>query len=223
MKDKNVGEVIKDIVKDGEKVVINEEKEDSAVVVAKRDDTITVNTLKADDVILDPEAGELSKKEKVENFVWTAINIVTNIAFLFFLSEVMKGFNFVGGFSYDFNVFRTIGIVLFVLAQVSGVVLFVKFFSRNQLRTKLIMATMPITMFMLVGGWVVFNIDNFKSENELALKESLNLQNFDPSTIELKYVVLAGAIYLAVLYFVYGWIVKDSKRKTVDAKKSHKK
>ena len=223
MKDKKVNDVINEMIKDGEKVILNQDKEDSAVVVARREDTVTVNTLKADDVILDPEAGELTKKEKVANIVWTTINIVTNIAFLFFLSEVMKGFNFVGGFSYDFDVFRIVGIVIFVLAQVSGIVLFKKFFSRNQLRTKLIMATMPITMFMLVGGWVIFNIDNFKGENELALKESLNLQDFDPSTIELKYVVLAGAIYLAVLYFVYGWIVKSSKRKTIDTKKNPKK
>lgn len=221
MKDKKVSEVIDKMIKAGGKVVVNKEKEDTTVVVAKRDDTVTINTLKSDDVIID-KAGEPTKKEKVKCIVWTAINIVTNVAFLFFLGEVMKGFNFVGGFSYSFDWFRLVGIVLFVLAQVSGVVLFVKFFSRNQLRAKLIMATTPITMFMLVGGWVVFNIDNFKGENELAIKESLHLQDFDPSTIGLKYVVIAGVIYLAILYFVYGWIVKSSKEKTLDAKKNHK-
>lgn len=78
-------------------------------------------------------------------------------------------------------------------------------------------------MVMLVGGWTVFNLDNFRSENEQALKQTLNLQDFDPSTIELKYVIIAGAIYLAILYFVYGWIVKSSKRKVVENKENKQK
>lgn len=215
MSKKKIDKVIDKVVQDEPKeVVVNEySNQDVAVVVENNDDSVTVNVAKKDDVILDPVAGEMTKAEKTASIIWTIINIVTNIAFLFFLSDVLNGFNFVNGISYTFNTFRIIGIILFVLAQVSGIILFVKFFSRQQIRTKLVLATMPLTLVMLVGGWVILNLDNFQGENEVALKESLNLQNFDPSSIDLKYVIIAAVIYLALLYIIYGWIVKSSKRK----------
>ena len=212
-KDK-IDDVIDKVVTDEPKeVVVNEYNQDVAVVVENNDNSVTVNVAKKDDVILDPVAGEMTKSEKIASIVWTVINVVTNIAFLFFLSEVLRGFSFVNGINYTFDTFRIIGIVIFVLAQFSGVVLFVKFFSRQQIRTKLILATMPLTLIMLVGGWAILNIDNFQGESEVAIKETLNLQNFDPSIIDLKYVIIAGVVYLALLYIIYGWIVKSTKKK----------
>ena len=214
MEEKDIKNVVNDIITDepAKDIVVNELKDDVSIVVEKKADTITVNVANSDDVILDVQPESMSKKEKIVSTIWTIVNIVSNIAFLFFLSDVLSGFIFVGGLGYVFTTSRIIGIVLFAIAQISGVILFAKFFSRQKLKTKLVLASMPLTLVLLGGGWLVLNIDNFDGENESYIKESLNLDTFDPSTIDFKYVIIATAIYLVLLYLIYGIIVKRTKK-----------
>ena len=220
-----IDEAINKVVPDKPKeIVVNDTSgSDVAVVLENNDDSITINVANKDEVILDPVAGEMTKKEKIASVIWTIVNIVTNIAFLFFLSEVLRGFDFSNGIGYTFDTFRIIGLILFAIAQISGIVLFVKFFSRQQIQTKLVLATMPLTLIMLIGGWAILNVDNFQGEGETAIKQTLNLQNFDPSNVDLKYVIIAGVIYLVLLYLIYGWIVRSHKKKIRANAKSNSK
>ncbi|MGN1227792.1 MAG: hypothetical protein ACI4TX_04020 [Christensenellales bacterium] len=145
------------------------------------------------------------------------LNIITNIAFFFFISEVIAGIVFVGGIGYEFNTFRIIGIIIFAVAQLTGLYLMIKMFKNADLKTRLVIVTAPLSIILLAGMWAILNIQNFEGETELAIVEALGLSDFNPATIDFKYILIAVAIYLVLLYFLYGAIFKSAnirKKKT---------
>ena len=87
-------------------------------------------------------------------------------------------------------------------------------FKSANLKTKLVLVTAPLAIVLLGGAWAILNIKNFTGETELAIVEALGLSNFDPSVIEFKYILIAVAIYLVLLYFLYGAIFKSANVRT---------
>lgn len=136
------------------------------------------------------------------------INIVTNIAFLFFLADVLSGFDFSNGIGFNFTTINVIGLVIFIIAQVSGIFLFVDTFRKQPFRRKFIMASAPLTLIFLGGLWLVLSVDRFDGETENGIVQALNLENFDPSVIDFKYVIIAVVAFLVLLYFLFGWLVR---------------
>jgi len=184
----NEGAVIKTIEKNIEPVRVNEK------------------------ILISDEEQQKNKKSKmILDKVNLILNIVTSIAFLFFITEVIKGFDFVDGIHYNFNVVNTIGIIVFIISQVTGVFLFVAFFTKQNLKIKMVMVTAPLLIILLGGAWLLMSLNTFEGEQEIALVNTLGLADFDTSSIDFKYVIIAVAVFLAVLYFLYGWLFKKYK------------
>ena len=164
----------------------------------------------------------LSKQEQKTRKLWMQItdksmlilNILTNIAFFFFISEVVGGVTFSGGLGYQFTTTRTIGIIIFALAQLTGLYLTIKMFKTSNLKTRLVLVTAPLAIVLLGGVWAILNIKNFTGETELAIVDALGLSDFDPTVVEFKYILIAVAIYLVLLYFLYGAIFKSANVRT---------
>lgn len=163
---------------------------------------------------------EIKKKEnKILNIVMVVLNIASNIAFLFFLSEVLRGFSFAGGvLGYNFNAFRVVGIIIFVVAQITGLYLTIKFISKQNLVLKLVAVSAPFTLLLLGGAWALLNINRLNSEGELAVINFLNLSDFDPASFDFKYVVIAVAIYLAILYLVFALLLRKGRKARVEVR-----
>ncbi|MBQ8749489.1 MAG: hypothetical protein IJZ29_03365 [Clostridia bacterium] len=151
------------------------------------------------------------------------LNIVTNIAFFFFISEVLNGVIFTGGLTYEFNTFRTVGIIIFALAQLTGLYLLIKMFRSANLKTRLVLVTAPLAIILLAGTWAILNVQNFQGETELAIVDALGLTDFDPATIEFKYILIAVAVYLVLLYVLYGLIFKSANVRTEKKSKQDNK
>ena len=159
------------------------------------------------------------KDNKVVNVIMIVLNILSNIAFIFFISDVLRGFNFSGGnIDYNFTVFRVVGLVLFLIAQATGVYLTIKFIAKQKLAIKLVAILAPFTLLLLGGVWVLLSLDNFTSEGEIAFLNLLNLNDFDPASFDFKYVVIAAVVYLIVVYAVFALLFKKARRVNVKIK-----
>lgn len=173
----------------------------------------------AEQIVISSQPKKEKRENKVLNIVMVVVNIATNVGLLFFLNELLRGFNFSGGtISYNFNTFRVIGIIIFLLAQITGVYLTIKFIAKQSLLIKLVVVSAPLTLIFLGGVWALLSINNFKGEGELAVINFLNLTNFDPSTFDFKYVVIALAIYLIILYVLFALLLRNGRRAKVTAK-----
>lgn len=212
---------------------INEENlEFKATSLSERLDD--ANVIKSDEkvkVFNSANAKVLSKAEQKTRKMWFQIidktllilNVATNIAFFFFISDVLGGVTFSGGLGYEFNAFRIIGIIIFAIAQITGLYLTIKMFKSANLKTRLVLVTAPLAIVLLGGVWAILNIKNFTGETELAIVEALGLAEFDPSVVEFKYILIVVAIYLVLLYFLYGAIFKSAHIRTEKLKTEKEK
>lgn len=158
------------------------------------------------------------KQQKVREVVFKifdktmlVLNLATNVAFLFFVSDVLQGVKYLDSLYYEFTTFRIIGIIIFAVAQITGLYLFIKMFKNSKLKTRLILATAPISVVLFVGVWALLNIQNINGGAESAIITALGLDNFNPETFELKYVLILVGLYLVGLYLLYGVIFRSSK------------
>lgn len=159
-------------------------------------------------------------EQKKRNFYFKLIdksililNIITNIAFLFFISDVINGIIFTNVLYYEFTTNRVIGVIIFAIAQLTGLYLFIKMFKNANVKTRLILATAPLTIVLLTGVWLILSSQNLKGKVELAIVTVLGLDDFNTANFEFKYILIVVAIYLIGLYFLYGAIFKNSNLK----------
>lgn len=159
-------------------------------------------------------------EQKKRNFYFKLIdksililNIITNIAFLFFISDVINGIIFTNVLYYEFTTNRVIGAIIFAIAQLTGLYLFIKMFKNANVKTRLILATAPLTIVLLTGVWLILSSQNLKGKVELAIVTILGLDDFNTANFEFKYILIVVAIYLIGLYFLYGAIFKNSNLK----------
>ena len=193
------------------------EKMDTANVATQKEKVKIFDSANAK--VLDKDA---QKKRKlwfqILNKTTIILNIATNIAFLFFISEVLKGVGYNGALYYDFTTFRIIGIIIFAIAQITGLYLTVRAFKTANLKTRLILVTAPLAVILSGGTWVLLNIRNLDGA-EGALVQALGLDTFNPSSVRFEYVLIAVGIYIALLYVLYGLIFKNAH---VDVEKKTK-
>ena len=164
---------------------------------------------------------DIKKKEKIIKIIDSIIlilNIGTNIAFLFFIGDLLNGFSYASGIGYNFTTTRTIGIVLFVIAQITGIYLTVKLFLKQNLKIRLILTSVPLTFIFVGGLWLLYNINSIQITDSLSASRVLGISENATISIDFKYILIGIAIYIVILYFLYGLIFKQSKATKVSKK-----
>ena len=151
--------------------------------------------------------------------IMVVLNILTNIAFLFFASEVLKGIGYNNGLYYEFNTFRIVGIIIFALAQLTGLYLTIRAFKTANLKLRLILVTAPLAVVLLGGLWALLNVQRLDGA-EGAIIQALGLDTFNPAEVKFQYILIAVAVYIILLYVLYGLIFKNAH---IDTNKKTKK
>lgn len=172
--------------------------------------------------ISDEEIQRKEEKLKIVDKIIFTINIIANIALFFFIGDMLSGFVYASGLGYNFTTTRYIGLVIFLLAQVSGIYLTIKFFLKQNLKMKLLLVSTPLTFILVAGLWVFYNLGNININEQLSASEIVGINQVVSSSINFEYVLLAVGIYLVLLYFIYGLIFKQSRASKIAERKIEK-
>ncbi|MDD4110413.1 MAG: hypothetical protein PHS54_02540 [Clostridia bacterium] len=144
--------------------------------------------------------------------VWLALALISNIGMFFLFSPLLNTIKYseTGGVSFVFTLEAYIGLVLFVLANISGFIVIARFLKTQPLSSQIFFSIVPptITFFML---FLFFFTINTAPQTEIvsAVKFALNI-----NTESSKYVwfgVIGGAYVLFIIITSY-FISKPLKR-----------
>lgn len=174
------------------------------------------------ELVSDEEIKEKEEKIKIIDKVILIFNIATNIALLFFMGDLLNGFTYASGLGYSFSTMRWVGLGIFVLAQLTGIYLTIKFFLKQNLKVKLILVSTPLTFILVAGLWVFYNLGNISINEKVLASEAIGINQIITTNINFEYVILATLAYLVLLYFVYGLIFKQSRASKVAERKVSK-
>lgn len=155
------------------------------------------------------------KKIKVIDIIIITINILTNIALLFLTGDILSGFVYTNALQYNFNTLRYFELLIFVIAQITGLYLMVKFFISQNLKGRLLIITIPLTTILVIGLWFFYNAQNITINNDLTFSTLVGITSSTYATIGFEYVFIAVLIYIILLYCIYNVIFK----KTINQKK----
>ena len=183
-------------------------------VLSHQDKKVKVVGLDGFTFFSDKDVQNKKKIIKVIDITLMIINIVTNVAFIFFMGDMLNGFSYAGALGYTFTTTRLIGLIIFLIAQVTGLYLTIKFFLKQNLKIRLILISAPLT-FLLVGGvWLFYNLNNINITKDISASQAIGIDSSFIS-LDFKFILLAVAIYLVILYFSYSGIFKQSNASKV--------
>lgn len=157
---------------------------------------------------------DLIKKQKnikLLDTIIVVINIISNVLFVFFIGDTLNGFYYATGLGYDFTTTRIIGIIIFAIAQLTGIYLTIKFFLKQNLKIRLLLVSAPLTFLLFGGLWLLYNINNINITDDISASELLGITSEQMYNIDFKYIIIALAIYIVLVYLLYGYIFKQSK------------
>ena len=174
------------------------------------------------ELLSDAEIQKKEEKMKIFDKFILILNIISNIALLFFMGDMLNGFVYASGLGYNFTNTRLIGLGIFLLAQISGIYLTIKFFLKQNLKVKLLLVSTPITFILVAGLWVFYNLGNININENLSASEVVGINQVVNSSINFEYVILAVIAYLVLLYFIYGLIFKQSNASKIAERKPEK-
>lgn len=178
-----------------EKIVKSEEK-------AKIVDTSKIKIL---------SSSEVKKRKKFLSMfdkVILIINVVTNILFLFFMNNVLNGFYFTDVVNYSFNAVNIIGIVIFSIAQISGLYLLIKMFIKVRLPLKLVIATAPLILLFAIISYGLINVDMLSTGNAKIVLDTIGFDVANIGKIDFKYVLISSIVFLVLLYGIFTLLLR---------------
>ena len=80
----------------------------------------------------------------------------------------------------------------------------------------------PLTFILVAGLWVLYNLNNIQINENISISEAVGVSEAVTTQINFEYIIIAVAIYIVLLYFLYGFIFKQSKASKVAKKKVEK-
>ena len=171
-----------------------------------------------------PKNNQTKKEEAIKyvDYSIIIINIGTNIALLFLTGDILNGFTYTSALSYNFTTLRYFEIAIFAIAQISGIYLLIKFFTKQNLKGKLLIITIPLTIILVVGLWFFYNAQNININSALTFSQIAGISDSTYTTIGFEYVLLAVLVYIILLYIIYGVIFKSMSFTKVKSSKTNK-
>jgi hypothetical protein len=165
-------------------------------------------------LISDVEICNKIKHLKVLDKIVLLVNILSNLSLIFFMSEIINGLYFTNAVNYDFTTVRIIGIIVFIVAQISGLYLGVRLFIEQSLRVKLLIVSIPLTILLVLGLWIIYNLDKIQINENISAMQLIGITSNGDLYISFPYIVLALLLYIFLLYGLYSLILKKRQKKT---------
>ena len=134
--------------------------------------------------------------------IWLIIAIVSNIALWFFFSPIIEGIKFESNaVSFAFGWEAYLGIVLFLIASVSGTVIFNRFIRSQPLNRQIFFSTIPPTatfVFLMLFFFTITTRD--QTDIVTAVRVGLGIGSITASYIWISVIALVYALFMYVTY-----------------------
>ena len=143
--------------------------------------------------------------------IWLIIAIITNIGLLFFFGDVLNSIKYnSGGLRFELTWGTYVGIILFILANISGFIVFVRFIRKQPLNRQIFFSTIPPTVTFVFLILFFFTI-HIREQTQIvtAIRDGLGIYDATSRYIWMGVVVLAYALFL---YFTYTNLSKPVKK-----------
>ena len=193
---------------------------ESEIKAIKSDEKVKIINQSNIEFVTDEEIEKKKNTIKIIDKIFLIINVATNIALIFFMGDMLSGFNYATGLGYSFTTTRYIGLAIFLLAQITGIYLTIKFFLKQNLKVRLLLVSVPLTFILVAGIWVFYNLNNISINDELLASDIIGLGESITFNIQFEYIIIAIAVYIILLYLLYGLIFKQSKASKVSKRKA---
>ena len=135
--------------------------------------------------------------------VWLIIAIITNIAMLYFFEPMINAITYIDGsvsFAPDWEVY--VGLVLFIIANISGFIIFSRFLKAQTFSRQIFFTTLLPTVTFVSLMFFFFNITRMEQIGIVAMiRDGLSINTATSRYIWMAIVTGIYAAYLLISYF----------------------
>ncbi len=144
---------------------------------------------------------------KTSTKIWIFIAIITNVSLLYFFRPMIDSIKFGNnGLYFDVTWEGWVGLGLFVLANISGTIVFVRFIRTQPLNRQIFFSTIPPTITFVLLMFFFFTITTTEQTDIVtAVRTGLGITD---STTRYIWMIVIVVAYSLFLYFVYANLAK---------------
>ncbi len=149
---------------------------------------------------------------KLSTKIFIVLFIVTTIPSIVLGRYIFEGITATGsGFSFNFNGLAIAGIVLTVISNVFGSILYFRFLRTQKLSRVVFFSVLPLTIVYGAGMFLIAGISNFEGQTALAVQVLLNV-SAKKSYNSVLWAVLLTLVYLVVTFFIFAFVCRPVQK-----------
>lgn len=153
-----------------------------------------------------------NKDMKTSTKILLVLYLITTIPSLVLGSYVFDGIKPTGsGFSFNFSPLTIAGIVMIVISNIFGVILYFRFLRTQKLSRAIFFSILPLTIIYGAGIFLIAGISNFQGATASSIVAVLNVSSKDTYT-SILWAILLTIVYLIVLFFIFAFVCRPVQR-----------
>lgn len=148
---------------------------------------------------------------KMSTKIWLILAIIGNIGLIYFFTALIHTIQYTGGQIYfNFTTEAYLGLAFFILANIAGTIVIVRFLKTQSLGKQIFFSITPITISFMAIVLFFLTIDTVKQTNlTVAVRIGLRIVN---QTSQYIWVGIVGLIYMIYIAFICTIITKPLRK-----------
>ncbi len=144
------------------------------------------------------------KSMKTSTKIWLVLTVISNIALLYFFQPIIQSIKYSNN-SVTFNLTTEayVGLALFVVANISGSVVMLRFLKTQPLNSQIFFSIVPITVTFVLVILFLFTINTTEQTDLVsAVRLGLNINTEQAKYIWIAVVAVVYVVYTSVICFI---------------------
>lgn len=143
--------------------------------------------------------------------IWLILAIISNVALFYFFRPLIDSIKYgENGIYLEINWEWYVGLAMFILANISGVIVFVRFVRTQPLNRQIFFSTIPPTVTFVFLMLFIFTI-NVREQTDIVTAVRVGLGIFD-STSRYIWMIVIVLAYALFLYLTYSNLAKPVRK-----------
>ena len=148
---------------------------------------------------------------RISTKIWLIIAIISNVALFYFFRPFIDSLKYGdNGVYFEINWEGYIGLAMFILANISGAIIFIRFVRTQPLNRQIFFSTIPPTVTFVFLMLFIFTI-NTTEQTDIVTAIRIGLGIFDP-TARYIWMAVIVLVYALFLYFTYTNLAKPVRK-----------
>ena len=143
--------------------------------------------------------------------IWLILTVISNVALFYFFRPMLDTIKYgAAGLYFEFTWESYVGLAMFVLANVAGTIVFVRFIRVQPLNRQIFFSTIPPTSTFVFLMLFFFTI-TMREQTDIVTAVRVGLGIGDPTTRYIWMIVIV-AVYVLFLYLTYSGLSKPVRK-----------